>query len=140
MNVKAHAVGVPLRRLVHQSGLLQVGLLVLFWLAGEALVRAAHLPVPGAVAGLALVLVLLAVQRLRPGSVRRGAQWLLGDMLLFFVPAVLAVMNHRDLLGVIGLKLLAVILVGTAAVMVVTALTVELCMRARDHGAGKPLG
>lgn len=140
MNLKAHPVGLQLRRLVHQSGLLQVGLLILFWLAGEVLVQAAHLPVPGAVAGLALVLVLLAAQRLRPGSVRRGAQWLLGDMLLFFVPAVLAVMNHRELLGVIGLKLLTVIVLGTAAVMAVTALTVELCMRSRAHGAGKPLG
>jgi holin-like protein len=128
------------RRLVHRSAVLQVGVLLLFWLAGEALVQRTGLPLPGGVVGMVLVLVLLAAQRLRPGTVRRGAQWLLGEMLLFFVPAVLAVVNHRELLGLVGLKLLAVILVGTAAVMAATALTVELCLRCGSHPRADPLG
>jgi holin-like protein len=130
---------VGVRRLVHRSAVLQVGLLLLFWLAGEGLVQWTDLPLPGGVVGMALVLAFLAGRRLRPGTVRRGAQWLLGEMLLFFVPAVLAVLNHRELLGVVGLKLLAAILLGTAAVMVATALTVELCLRSAGHGRPKPL-
>ena len=50
-------------------------------------------------------------------------------MLLFFVPAVPAVMEHHELFGLVGLKVLAVILAGTAAVMGSTALTVELFHR-----------
>jgi holin-like protein len=136
----SQAVAVRVRRLVHRSALLQVGLLLAFWAAGEGVVRLTGLPLPGGVVGMALVLALLAVQRLRPGSLQRGSQWLLGDMLLFFVPAVLAVLNHQELLGVLGLKLLAIILVGTAAVMGVTALTVELCTRAAAHAARNSLG
>ena len=50
-------------------------------------------------------------------------------MLLFFVPAVLALLDHRELIGTLGLKIFAVILVSTTAVMCVTALTVDLCYR-----------
>lgn len=87
------------------------------------------LPVPGGVVGMALLLALLSADRLGIGNVQRGARWLIGDMLLFFVPAVLAVLQHRELLGVLGLKLLAIILVGTALVMAATAMTVEACLR-----------
>ena len=138
MTSKQMVVGV--RRLVHRSALLQVGLLLLFWLAGEGVVRATGLPLPGGVVGMGLMLALLAAQRLRPGSVRRGAQALLGEMLLFFVPAVLALVNHRELLGVVGLKLLAVIVLGTIAVMATTALTVELCLRSARRGPDQLVG
>jgi holin-like protein len=117
------------RQSIYDSRLLQIGLLSGFWLVGEGVVRAAHLPVPGAVAGMLIVLALLASRRLSVSSMRRGADWLLADMLLFFVPAVLAVLDHRELLGLLGLKILVVIVVGTVAVMAVTALAVELCSR-----------
>jgi holin-like protein len=138
--MRAQAVVTGARRLVHRSGVLQVGLLLAFWGVGEGVVRLTSLPLPGGVIGMGLMLALLVAQRVRPGSVRRGAQWLLGDMLLFFVPAVLAVTNHRELLGLLGLKLLAIVLVGTAAVMGVTALTVELCTRGQRDAARHPVG
>ncbi len=114
---------------LHHSRLLQIGLLSGFWLAGELLVRLAHLPVPGGIAGMLIVLAMLASRRLSPLSMRRGADWLLAEMLLFFVPAVLAVLDHHEFLGWMGVKLLAVILAGTVAVMSVTAIPVDLCVR-----------
>jgi holin-like protein len=114
---------------LRRSRVLQGGLLAAFWAAGEALSRATGLPVPGGVLGLALVLALLAAGLLKTASLRRGAQWLLAEMLLFFVPAVLAVLDHREFLGLLGLKLLAVVLTGTLAVMAATGLTVDLCCR-----------
>lgn len=123
------------RRSIHRSRLAQLGLIVGFWLAGEAIVRLAGLPVPGGIVGMGLALAVLASQRVKPISMRRGADWLLADMLLFFVPAVLAVIEHREFLGWLGLKILVVILAGTAAVICVTALTVDLCYRwSMRHG------
>jgi len=109
--------------------LLQIAILALFWLAGEAVVRLTGLTVPGGVVGLALAFALLAFGMIRLSSLQRGANWLLAQMLLFFVPAVPAVMDHRELFGVTGAKVLIVILAGTAAVMASTALTVELFHR-----------
>ena len=119
------------RGLVHRSRLAQIALLLAFWLLGGAVARATDLPLPGGIVGMALVLSLLATRQLSVLSMRRGAEWLLAEMLLFFIPAVLAVLDHREFLGLLGLKILIVIVVGTTIVMAVTALTVDLCYRWR---------
>lgn len=133
-----HALTIPTRRLLHRSRIAQIGVITLFWLAGEAIVRITGLALPGGIVGLALAVALLASGRLRLPSLRRGSDWLLAQMLLFFVPAVPAVMDHHEFFGLVGLKILVVILAGTAAVMGSTALTVELFHRfsarqAQDH-------
>lgn len=125
MNRAAHT----LRNRIITSRLFQIILISAFWLLGEGIVRMTYLPIPGAVAGLALVLLLLVSGKLKPTTMRGGAQWLLADMLLFFVPAVLAVLDHQEFLGIVGLKILAVIFGGTAAVMCATALAVDFGYR-----------
>lgn len=122
------------RRGLHRSRLLQIALIVAFWLAGEALARAIALPIPGGVLGMFIVYALLASGKLSRFSVRRGANWFLAEMLLFFVPAVMAVLEHHEMLGWLGLKILVVILLGTVAVMAVTAVTVDLfCLWSASH-------
>jgi len=135
------SIPLQLRRLLRRSRLVQLALVAAFWLAGEELVRITGLPLPGSVIGMALALLALSVRGLHVGSMKRGANWLLAEMLLFFVPAVLALLDHSELLGLMGLKILAVIIVSTIAVMSVTALTVDLCYRwiARDELAANTL-
>jgi len=117
------------RLALRRSRILQGCALAAFWAMGEGIARATGLPVPGGIIGLGLVLLLFASGRVRTVSLRRGADWLLAEMLLFFVPAVLAVLDHREFLGLLGLKLLAVVLTGTLFVMGATGLTVDLCCR-----------
>lgn len=117
------------RHTLHRSMLVQLGVLGGFWMAGESVVRLVKLPVPGGIVGMVVVLALLASGWLRPASVRRGASWLLAEMLLFFVPAVMAVLDHKELIGLDGLKIAGVILLGTVTVMGGTALAVDLCWR-----------
>ncbi|MEJ2478720.1 MAG: CidA/LrgA family protein [Acidihalobacter sp.] len=119
------------RLAVHHSRLLQILLLCAFWLLGEGAVRLTGLPVPGGIVGMLLVLGLLLSGRVSLGSMRLGAQWFLAELLLFFIPAVLAVLGYQQFFGLLGLKILLVILVGTLCVMGVTALTVEFCYRWR---------
>ena len=111
------------------SRLAQILLLLAFWQAGEAIVRVAHLPIPGAIAGMLLVLALFASGKVGVASMQRGAEWFLAEMLLFFVPAVLAVLDHGEFIGIVGLKVLAVILVGTIIVMGVTAIAIDIGCR-----------
>jgi holin-like protein len=117
------------RRFFRRSTFLQIGLVAAFWFLGDWLGRQTGLPLPGGVIGLFLALVVLHVRGLPVVTMKRGADWLLADMLLFFVPAVLAVLDHRELIGLTGLKILSVIVLSTIAVMVVTALTIDLCYR-----------
>lgn len=125
----ARSVSVKTRRFARTRRVPQILFLVALWLAGEAIVRLSGLPLPGSVIGLGLALALLLGGRISGHSLKRGADWFLGEMPLFFVPAVPAVLDHPEFMGTTGLKLLAVILSGTLVVMVVTGLVVELCSR-----------
>ncbi|WP_218043295.1 CidA/LrgA family protein [Oryzomonas sagensis] len=107
----------------------QALLILLFWALGEAIVRITGIAIPGAIVGLLIMLALLVGKRLRVRTVRRGAEWYLAEMLLFFVPAVLAVLDHPEFLGLLGVKILAVIVLGTLTVMTVTAGAIDLCYR-----------
>ncbi|ERM02471.1 murein hydrolase transporter LrgA [Brucella intermedia 229E] len=128
--MNAHSLLIRFRYVLHHSRLMQIATLVGFWLAGEFFVRLVGLPLPGGIVGMALVLALLLSGRISLFSMKRGgAEWFLAEMLLFFVPAVLAVLEHQELIGLLGLKIMAVILLGTLTVMSVTALTVDLCYR-----------
>lgn len=118
-----------MRFALHRSMVAQLGVLAGFWIAGGGVVRLLKLPLPGGIVGMAVVLALLSSGWLRAASVRRGASWLLAEMLLFFVPAVMAVLDHKELIGLDGLKIAAVILLGTVTVMGGTALAVDLCWR-----------
>jgi len=131
---------VRLRYAIRQSRLAQIGLIIAIWMAGEAIVRLAALPIPGSIVGLAIALLLLASHRVSVFTLRRGAEWFVAEMLLFFVPAVLAVADHREFLGLLGLKLLLIIAAGTVTVMGATALTVDLChrWRMRDGSLDRP--
>jgi hypothetical protein len=57
------------------SRLAQIILLLAFWQAGEGIVRVTHLPVPGPIDGMLLVLGLFASGKVSIGSMRRGADW-----------------------------------------------------------------
>jgi len=113
----------------------QMGILTGVWLLSEGLVRLLRLPVPSGVIGMGLVLLLLASGRMRPSSMRRGADCFLEYMLLFFVPAVLVLLDHPEFLSWLGLKLLVLIMTSTVLVMGGTALSVELYFRWRVRHA-----
>ena len=112
-----------------------MGALSLFCLGCDALARRLHLPLPGSVLALGLLLVLLGLRVVPLAGLRRGADWLLAEMLLFFIPAVMAVSQHLDLLRSEGVRIVAVILIGTVLVMTTTALLVDLVWRLRKPDA-----
>ena len=105
-----------------------VGLAALWWTSDEVM-RALRLPIPGSVAGLALLVLLLQAGWLPLAWVSEGAGWLLAEMLLFFIPAVVAVVQYPAVILREGWQLLLVILLGTVGVMVGTALVVERVVR-----------
>lgn len=95
--------------------------------------RALGLPIPGSVAGLGLLVLLLRKGWLPLAWVAEGAGWLLAEMLLFFIPAVVAVVQYPAVLLKEGWHLLLVILLGTVGVMVGTAWVVERAVRLEHH-------
>ncbi|MGE8281075.1 MAG: CidA/LrgA family protein [Stenotrophomonas sp.] len=123
-----------LKRWMRRSTWLQIGALVGVWLLAEWLMRRLGLPVPGGIVGLFVLLFAFALHWLSPRSFAQGAQWLLAEMLLFFVPAAMILLDNRQMFGWLGIKLLLVVVGGTVLVMAATALTVEwLFRRSQRH-------
>lgn len=123
-------------RLVHM--VFQVALLIGIWWACDVVVHLLHLPLSGGVLGLGVVLALLFSGVLRVDRVKLGAQLLLTEMILFFIPAVVAIVRYQDLLLQSGVKLMALIVIGNACVMFLTAFAVEAIVRRGGPGRGLP--
>lgn len=123
------------RRHPHMARLMQILALTGLWALGQGLAALTRLPIPGSVIALALLLVLMRSRLIPAWLLARGADWLLAEMLLFFVPAVMVLPRYLPLLRSEGLQLLGVILTGTVLVMVGSALAVDLVWRlaARRH-------
>lgn len=124
-----HKSSVIFRRRLRQNLLAQLLAIVGIWIAGEAISRSLGLPVPGSVIGMMFLLMALVTGIVQPMTIRRGARWFIAELLLFFVPAVLAVLDHPEFLGIEGLKIMIVILTGVICVMVTTALSVDIGFR-----------
>jgi holin-like protein len=133
--MSARRLRVSFRHFIHRSRLAQIALIVGLWFIGGEIVKALQLPLPGGVMGMVLALGLLMTRGVSLFSIKRGADWFLAEMLLFFVPAVLGLLDHREFLGLLGLKILAVILLSTVAVMAATALTVDVIFRWSEKNA-----
>jgi holin-like protein len=96
----------------------------LLWVCNQLSGRL-DLPVPGSVLGLCILAVLLIMGIIPEKWIALGAAWLLADMLLFFVPAVVSVLKYRSMLGQSGVSLFAILIGGTITVMLGTAWVVD---------------
>lgn len=107
----------------------QVGVLIAAWWLADEAASALHLPFSGGVVGLFVLVALLLSGWVRPTAIELGANWLLANMLLFFIPLVVSVVQFTQLLKAQGLMLFVNIGLGFASVMLATALTVEWVCR-----------
>lgn len=88
-------------------------------------------PIPGGVIGMVLLLLAFAMGVVKPAALQMGAGLLMAEMLLFFIPALMSLLDYGGLLRSDGWRILLVIGVSTLMVMLVTAFTVELVVRLR---------
>ncbi|OEC46785.1 murein hydrolase regulator LrgA [Pseudomonas sp. 1D4] len=117
-------------RLSHLSRLvLQLVVLIALYLLGGQIAAWLAWPIPGGVIGLGLLLAAFASGWVQPAALQLGAGLLMAEMLLFFIPALMSLLDYGALLRSEGWRILLVIGVSTLLVMLATALTVELVCR-----------
>ena len=109
----------------------QIALLAAIWLLADIAVRTLHLPLPANLTGMLLLLVCILLGVVKAQWFSAGARWLLAEMLLFFIPALMSLLDYGSLIREEGWRILLVIAVSTLMVMIVTAMTVELVCRWR---------
>ncbi|QET01430.1 CidA/LrgA family protein [Cupriavidus pauculus] len=108
---------------------LQISMMVAIWFAASELTRVTGLGMSPGVVGLLAVLALLLSGRGNVVWFRDGANWLLGELVLFFIPCVVAVMQYGQLFRTQGVQIVIAVVVGTVLVMAATALAVHVGCR-----------
>jgi len=96
-------------------------LILVCQLAGELIVKALGVPVPGPVAGMAILFAGLIARGGIPDELASVADVLLKNLSLLFVPAGVGVMLHVELLQREWLSLTAALIVSTLLTIGVTA-------------------
>ena len=107
----------------------QIIIILAVWSCADVLQKLLNLPVASGVLGFFLLLFLLEMKWLKLAHVERGTDLLLAELLLFFIPPVVGVIQYQDLLITSGWKILLVILISTALVMMVSVYSVRFLLK-----------
>lgn len=103
--------------------LIAITVLILMQLLGEALVALTHLPLPGSLVGLLLLLAWFVWRGRVPRGLKETAGHVLPHLMLLFIAPVAALMLHLDRIQAEWLAFLAACLGSAVLTTLVTAYT-----------------
>lgn len=110
--------------------------LLVFQLLGEIVVGASGVPVPGPVAGMLLLFLVLRARGSLPPPLKTVSETLLSNLPLLFVPAGVGIIQHFSLLSREWLAILLALLVSTFLSLGATAVVMQTLARVlRRKGA-----
>ncbi|MGI2175834.1 CidA/LrgA family protein [Shewanella ulleungensis] len=101
-----------------------VGLCLFAWIC-QWVAQSVHSIIPGSVIGLGLLLLLLSCRWVPEKVVNKGSAWLIGDLLLFFIPPVVAMTKYQLILESYGVELIVCMLLASISVLLGTAFVVD---------------
>jgi holin-like protein len=104
---------------------LQVLFIHVFLFLGAALKEVIPLPIPASMFGLILLFLALYFKFVKLEWVEKGAKWLMAELLLFFVPSAVGIVNYDDILSLQGAEIVLLIGISTVIVLGMTALVAE---------------
>ncbi len=108
-------------------------ILLLFQLAGEILVTAMGLPIPGPVIGMLLLFMALMVRRRVPQGLDRAADALVRMLSLLFVPAGTGIVAYLTLIRREWLPITVALVGSTVLTIAATAVTMRAFVAWREH-------
>ncbi|NOU98073.1 CidA/LrgA family holin-like protein [Paenibacillus sp. LMG 31456] len=115
--------------------IIQVLLFIVLARISNLIVAWLHIPVPGSIIGIIILFTLLKLKVLRLDWIEYGSKWLLSEMLLFFIPSTVAIINYKNLVIHSGFRIAIIILCSTIAVMICTGLMGQLFMGRKERSS-----
>ncbi|MEC1259150.1 CidA/LrgA family holin-like protein [Bacillus swezeyi] len=115
------------------KGIGQVALLFIFARLMNLLVEVLHIKIPGSIIGIIVIFALLHFKVIKLEWIEIGALWLLAELLLFFVPSAVGIMNYGELLKEFGTSIILVVLLSTFVVMVSTGMLTQMIANRKER-------
>lgn len=115
------------------KGISQVALLFFIARLMNLIVDVLHINIPGSILGIIVVFALLHFKVIKLEWVEIGALWLLAELLLFFIPSAVGIMNYGDILKHFGTSIILVVLISTFVVMVSTGMLTQIIAKRKER-------
>lgn len=113
--------------------ILQIGIIYSYLFLGESLVTFLKLPIPGSIIGLALLFTSLYFKWIKLTWVDGGAKFLTAELLLFFIPSAVGIVNYQSIISLVGIKIIVIIFISTIFVMVATGLVADFLEKTHNQ-------
>ena len=107
----------------------QLFVVFLVYRAAEGIAALLPFTFPASVLGMVLLLLLLLTKVLKPAQLKESSDFLLGNMLLFFIPTCVSVITYADVLFRNFWSIVLISMLTTPLVFFVTGQVVQLTMK-----------
>ena len=116
----------------------QLGIILGIWAVGELISSLISniITMPGTIIGMIILFLLLQFKVISEEKIKDVADFLLGNMAFFFVPAGVSIINYFDILKSTVLQLLVICVVSTIVTFAVTAYVVTLTVKLMEKKKG----
>lgn len=108
-----------LKCVIQISGLLGIAML------SNKLIELLNWHFPGSIVGIVIIFLLLRANILSLEWIEAGANFLIAELLLFFIPSAVGVIQYKQLILTNGIQFGLVIVLSTVTVMIATGLLAE---------------
>lgn len=107
----------------------QILIILGVWLIGEFASRILHLPIPGNVLGMLIMLVLLQTRVIRLENIIGVSTFFLDNLSFFFIPSSVALIVYYRQIGNQLLPAIASVVMSSILVFLITGLTTEWLLK-----------
>ena len=97
--------------------------------AGVIIQNIFNLPLPGTILGMLILFVLLWTKVLKVESIEKVCDFLILNMIIFFLPPAVELLEYMTLLKTGFFKIIILLIVTTVITMIVTGKTVDFCIK-----------
>lgn len=104
----------------------QVALILLICVVCEGISAILPFPFPGSVLSMLLMLLLFSTKILKPEQIKESSDFLLGHMMLVFLPSFVSIMNYFDMLKTVWIQFALIVIISTVVTFFVGGLVVSL--------------
>lgn len=104
-------------------------ILLIINFAGVLLQNIFHLPLPGTILGMIILFVLLWTKKLKVESIDKVCDFLILNMIIFFLPPAVELLEYMTLLKTGFFRIILLLVITTIITMVVTGKTVQFCIK-----------
>jgi len=115
--------------------IIQILVIQLFVFMGAGVKAILPVPIPASMIGLVLLLLALFTKVVKIEWVEKGGNWLLAELLLFFIPSAVGIVNYEEILSWKGFETVLLIGVSTFIVMAATACTADYIQKRKGRVA-----